>query len=84
MVLLWTVTMAISCFVFVFGVALQALGRLDAAARSDIAAAGVIAASMPVALWLLPPPGALLAMILGGLVQVAIQLRALRAALHRR
>lgn len=83
-VLLWTVTMAISCFVFVFGVALQALGRLDAAARSDIAAAGVIAASMPVALWLLPPPGALLAMILGGLVQVAIQLRALKAALRPR
>jgi O-antigen/teichoic acid export membrane protein len=83
-VLLWTVTMAIACFGFVFGVALQALGRLDAAARSDIAAAAVIAAAMPAALLLLPPPGALLAMILGGLVQVAIQYGALKAALHGR
>lgn len=77
-VLLWTVAMVIACFVFVFGVALQAQGRLRAAARADLAAAIVIAVSMPIMLWLLPPPGALLAMILGNIVQVGMQLRSLR------
>ncbi len=81
-VLLWTLTMAISCFVFVFGVALQAMGRLRDAARSDLAAAVVIAISMPVVLMLLPPPGALLAMMLGGLVQIGVQWLGLRRGMR--
>lgn len=83
-VLLWTLTMAMSCFVFVFGVALQAMGRLRDAARADLAAAVVIATSMPVALMLLPPPGALLAMMLGGLVQIGVQSHGLRRGMRRR
>ena len=77
-VLLWTVNLAIACFIFSHGVALQALGQLRAAAQADLAAAVVTAVSMPALLWLLPPPGALLAMMLGGALQLVLQRRALR------
>ncbi|MDB5413670.1 MAG: hypothetical protein JWR10_2005 [Rubritepida sp.] len=80
-VLLWTLNMAIACFVFAYGVALQALGRLRAAARADMASAVTIAISMPLLLWFLPPAGALGAMMLGGLVQVVLQRRAMRGSL---
>jgi len=76
-VLLWTVNMAIACFVFSHGVALQALGQLRAAAQGDLTAALVTAVSMPLLLWMLPPSAALLAMIFGGAVQLALQRRAL-------
>lgn len=78
-VLLWTANMAIACFLLAGSVALQALGRLRVAAHAELTGAFVVALCMPVFLWLLPPPGALLAMILGGLAQWAVQLRGLRA-----
>jgi len=77
-VLISTVHMAIVCLVFSYGVALQALGQLRAVAQGDLVAAVVTALSMPVLLWLLPPPGALLAMILGGALQLVWQRRVLR------
>lgn len=77
-VLLWTANMSLSCFVFSYGVALQAQGRLRAAAKADIVAAVMICISMPILLLLLPPASALFAMILGSLAQIALQARALR------
>jgi N-acetylglucosaminyldiphosphoundecaprenol N-acetyl-beta-D-mannosaminyltransferase len=71
-VLCWAGVMAISCF-WVTGLAgLQTLGRLRDLARAELAAAGVSALAMPGLLGLLGPVGALVAIMLGGLVQVAL------------
>ncbi|WP_376094282.1 hypothetical protein ACE7GA_00815 [Roseomonas sp. CCTCC AB2023176] len=80
-VLLWTANMAVSCLVLAGGVTAQALGRLRASAWADIAAAAVCAIAMPALLLTLPPGSAPGAMLLGGLVQVAVQWRVLRPAL---
>ncbi|MDB5368653.1 MAG: hypothetical protein JWP20_211 [Roseomonas sp.] len=87
-VLLWAVVMAISCF-WVAGLAgLQSLARLRSLAMAEIGGAVTSAVAMPPLLWLLAPPGALVATILGGLVQVALLtlgvLRGLRALGHGR
>ncbi len=86
-VVLWAVVMAISCF-WVAGLAgLQSLARLRSLAFAEIGGAVVCAATMPLMLWLLNPPGALVAIILGGCVQVALLARGvmhgLRALGHR-
>ena len=77
--LLWTLVMGLACFVFAFGIALQAMGRLRDAARADIASAGFICVSMPLLLLALPAWAALLSMLLAALLQVTLQWRALRA-----
>ena len=87
-VLLWAVVMAISCF-WVAGLAgLQSLARLRSLAVAEIGGAAVCAATMPLMLWLLDPPGALVAIILGGCVQVALLARGvmqgLRALGHKK
>lgn len=78
-VLLWTLVMGLACFVFAFGIALQAMGRLRDAARADIASAGFICVSMPPLLLAPPAWAALLSMLLAALLQVTLLWRALRA-----
>lgn len=79
-VLLWTANMTLACFVFAFGVALQAMGRLRDAARGDIASALVVGLTMAPLLAWLPPVSALLAILLGALAQLAVQAAVLRRA----
>jgi O-antigen/teichoic acid export membrane protein len=87
-VLLWSVVMAISCF-WVAGLAgLQSLARLRSLAIAEVGGAITCAVAMPPLLWLLAPPGALVAIIIGGCVQVALLgygiLKGLQALGHRR
>lgn len=84
LVLSWTLQMAIACFFIAGTVAAQAMGRLQASARADLAGAATCAATMPVLLLLFPPGVALVALSLGGVVQVAVQWRALGAAVAKR
>ncbi|MBU8544873.1 MULTISPECIES: polysaccharide biosynthesis protein [Roseomonadaceae] len=82
LVLLWSVVMAISCF-WVAGLAgLQVLGRLRALAMAEIGGALVCALAMAPMLLLLDAPGALLAIALGGVVQVTLLASGVRRGLR--
>jgi O-antigen/teichoic acid export membrane protein len=81
-VLLWTVVFVISSFWVAGLVALQALARLRDLALAELGGALVCAAAMAPLLHALGPPGALVAMILGGVVQVSLLARGVRRGLR--
>lgn len=82
LVLLWSVVMAISCFWVAGLAALQVLGRLRALALAETGGALVCALAMAPLLLLLDSPGALLAIALGGVVQVSLLARGVRRGLR--
>ena len=71
-VMLWSVVMAIGCLWVAGLVGLQVLGRLRALALAEIGGALACAMTMAPLLLLLASPGALLAMAVGGVVQVTL------------